>query len=74
MVALFDAQSNFLGHHAVTFQHVLPGETATQKRLLFLKSDNIALFKPRCESVQSRHRGEVAAAFQVVRDEADSQI
>ena len=73
MVALFDEESNFLGHHAVTFQHVLPGETATQKRLLFLKSDNIALFKPRCESVQSPQRGEVAPAFQVVRENSDTQ-
>ena len=65
VITLFDADANFLGHHAVTFQHLFPGETARQQRLFLLKSDNIGQWRPRCESVRSRNRGDLTGGFRV---------
>ena len=66
IVSLFDKEKAFLGHHAVTFGPLLPGETAQQKRLLFLKSDSIGHWRPRCEIIQSLARGNMTTDYRVV--------
>ena len=72
IVSLFDDVGRFLGHHSVTFHHMLPGESAQQSRLLYLKSDSVGSWKPRFEAVHSRARGEMSQQLELLA-ETDAQ-